>query len=426
MISLSLLRSHFTAALVGLVFGFVCSFLPAQGFPPYVILISPFWGVGFYAIPTILGIFLLRWLADRLGTYDAFTILAGVIALALSFGLAYISNLDTWLTSRGEIHGIIIGGGPLPEDIGGQMLVIGSLAAWIALMVATALKWKHRRLGKPDALEPNQRAVVPWCLSFESIVIGVITFAILHQCLVQRRDWSSPEHVLVRSVGVLNDPGASAGDRALALTTIQRSHDPRAIQVLRREAREDTGENQIKAAVSLLGTDDVLALAVLEKPLMQGGTINGSIQPTTSHTPSEGFGVHVAGFGTFGTWHYGKAVENVRDPAMVPVLIRLMAAPAEETREGAASALRSILCLKSVGGNRWRPGWPATVDLQAVKGAMVRGLDDPDDMVRYFAVCTLMEATDDPHYPAISKFKWNEQDDLDQWKKWACSNGLAK
>jgi hypothetical protein len=426
MISPALLRSQFLAALVGLLLGLACSLLPSQGFPPFLILVAPLWGVGFYAIPTFLGILLLRWLAVRIGHYDGFTILAGVIALALSFGLAYVSSLDKWLTSRGEIHGTMIGGGPAPEDLGGQALVLGSLAAWIAFLVWAALKGKRRGPGAPEPLDRQGKAAVQKWLALDSILIGVITAAILHHSLVQRREWTSPNEVIARAIGVINDQGSSAGDRALALNTLERSHDPRATELLRREAREDTGDNQIRAAVSLLGIDDKLALSVLEKPLMQGSALSGKIQPTTSHTPSEGFGVRVASFGTIGTWPYGRSVEKVRDPDVAPVLVRLMGAPAKETREGAASALRKILALKSAGGDRWVPDWPSTVDLPSVTAAMVRALDDPDEMVRYFAVCTLMEATDDPHYPAVSIFKANEQADLEQWKNWARANGVAQ
>lgn len=417
------MKSHFLAACVGLFLGLICSPLAIGGFPPYIVLIAPIWGVGFYAIPTVLGIVLLRWLADRLGRYEAFTILAGVMALAVSFGWSYVSSLDSWLTSRGEMHGTILGAGPPPEDIGDHLLVLGSLGAWIALLVVGALKWKHLRLGPPDKLESPKKALVHGYLALDSILIAVITVTILDLCLMQRREWSDPNQVLARYIGVLDDEGSSAGDRALALHTIGRSRDPRVIEVLRREARDGTGENHLSAAVSLLGIDDKLALAVLEKPLMQSGTINGSIQPTTSHTPSDGLGVRVAGFGTIGTWQYGRAVENVRDPATVPVLVRLMGAPDTATREGAASALRSILILKRAGGSdRWKPGWPSTIDVPTVTDAMIRALDDPDEMVRYFAVCVLMEATGNPHFPSVDRFKRNEQDDLEQWKKWALSS----
>ncbi len=50
---------------------------------------------------------------------------------------------------------------------------------------------------------------------------------------------------------------------------------------------------------------------------------------------------------------------------------------------------------------------------------MITGIDDSDDLVRYFSVCTLMEINNNPHYPATHIFQENEQDYLDTWHAWA-------
>jgi hypothetical protein len=426
MSTVSLPRSHFISALAGVFLGLLCSILASGGLSPAIMVVAPLVGLAFYAIPTLLGILLLRWLAGKLGKYESFTILAGLVALALSFGLAYERSVTRWITSRGELHGTILGGGPAPEDFGGHLLVLVSLAVWIAIMVAVALKWKHVRTGREEALDPREDDRISLYLMLDSMLILVVTVALLYFLLLQRREWSSPDQIIQRATTVLNDRGSSVGDRALALNTIERSSDPRAIELRRRAAREETGENQIAAAFSLLGVDDMLALSVLEKPLMQGGSIEGKVQPTTSHTPSEGLGVQVAGFGHIGTWKFGSSLRSVRDPAAVPILVGLMASSDADTREGAAGALRGIMKLKHARGDHWKPAWPASVDVAAVNAAMEKALNDNDEMVRYFAVGTLMETHLNPHFPAVFLFKEKETEELNYWKNPVGPDPLAR
>ena len=356
----TLLRSHLTAGIAGLVFALFCGLVSVAllPFPIYVIFFAPLWGLAFYAIPTFLGIMLARGLAKRLGPYDLFSLLAGVLALALSFGFDYASSIRSWLSSHGEIHGTILGPGPPPEDIGGWVTRSASLAIWIGLMLGCGIAWKRAREAKaPRAtLTPAETSKIFFWLGLDSIVIGCLTFAILHADLEQRREWSSPEDVFARAAGVLQDKDASAGDRALALNTIEHLRNQTAtLDILRHAVREDTGETQMSAAASLIGHDDMLALAVLEGPLMEGAVFTGTILPTTSHTPSEGNGVHTAGFGHIGPTNFGYCLAGVKDAAAIPILVRLMKSPNAEVRRGAASALRHVMTLKSRGMDRWVP-----------------------------------------------------------------------
>jgi len=423
------LRSHVVAATHGLIFAIFCALVTValQPFPFFVIFMMPpfglVWGLLFYTIPTLLGVVLARGLAKRLGAYDLFAILAGVLALALSFGLDYASSMRSWLTNRGEIHGTILGPGPPPEDIGGWIFRALSLAVWIGLMLAVSIAWKRVRQAQAPATELtlSETSKIYLWLGIDSIVIGLVTFAILNADLKQRRVWSNPENVFDRAASVLQDKDASGGDRALALNTIGQSRDSRAIDLLRRAVHVESGQNQIAAATSLLGRDDMLALSVLAAPLMQHSQINGTLQPTTSHTPSEGNGVQIAGFSQ--SINLGTSLCRVKDPAAVPILVQLMASTDPKTREGSASALRNIMTLKEQGSDRWMPTWPGTVDLPAVTDAMVAGLDDKDEMVRYFSVCTLMEINDNPHYPAVFLFKDHEADYVNGWKAWAETRG---
>ncbi len=339
----TLLRSHLTAGIAGLVFALFCGLVSVAllPFPFYVIFFAPLWELAFYAIPTFLGIVLARGLAKRLGPYDLFSLLAGVLALALSFGFDYASSVRSWLTSHGEIHGTILGPGPPPEDIGGWITRAASLAIWIGLMLGCGIAWKRARERKtPHAtLLPGETSRIFLWLCLDSIVIGCLTFAILRADLNQRREWSSPEKVLARAEGVLQDKDASAGDRALALNTIEHLRDQTAtLDILRRAVREETGETQMSAAASLIGHNDMLALSVLEKPLMEGAAFTGTILPTTSHTPSEGNGVHTSGFGHIGPMNFGSSLQGVKDPAAIPILVRLMKSSNAEVRRGLGAA----------------------------------------------------------------------------------------
>jgi hypothetical protein len=299
------LRSHLMAATFGLIFALFCGLVSVAllPFPLFVIFFAPLWAIIFYTIPTYLGIVLARALAKRLGPYDLFVLLAGVMALALSFGFQFASSSRYWLTSRGELHGTILGAGPPPEDIGGWIFRAIDSAVWIGLMIWGGIAWKRAREKEtpPSPLtKPEVSRIYLW-LVIDSLVIGVLTFAILNADLKQRRIWSNPESVFAREAAVLQDKEASEGDRALALNALRGFRTEQATELLRREVRDETGENQISAAVSLLGRDDMLALSVLEKPLMQGGSLPGRTMPTTNHTPSEGNGVQIASFGHIGT-----------------------------------------------------------------------------------------------------------------------------
>ena len=174
-----------------------------------------------------------------------------LLALALSFGFDYASSIRTWLTSRGEIHGMILGAGPPPEAVGAWIGLGTSLAVWIGLMIGGGIVWKRVREAKtPRATLPSAETskIFLW-LFLDSIVIGCVSFAILYADLNQRREWSSPEKVLARSEGVLQDKDASAGDRALALSNIEtRRNQAGSLEILRRAVREETGETRMFAA----------------------------------------------------------------------------------------------------------------------------------------------------------------------------------
>jgi len=396
----SLAKSQIGAFATGLGLGLILAFPAAgDGLPPTIIFFAPGLGLGLYAVPTLIGVVVLRVLAGWLGRYEKLTIFTGVVALAVVFGLSYLHSATTWLSDRGEIHGMIIGGGAFP-DINGQLPVLGSLAVWFALMVWLALAWKRTRAVQSPPLDPAEAELVSRRVTTGAFLVAGTAFLLLAAFYHHRREWSSPQRVLERQSAVLADKNASLGARAEALATIEGFDVPGVTEILRREVREDTGNNQINAALRLLGRDDMLALSVLEQPLMHGGELPALRTPTIS----------------YGGGRMGMALEFVRDPAAIPVLVRLLAVPEVETRRGAASGLRNCLKLEE-DGDDWKPTWPDSVDLPKVKAALVKALDDPDNLVRYYAVGALMEACGNPHYPSTGKFELEEQAYLAEWKK---------
>ena len=427
MMKSSMLRSHLVAAAYGLIFALFCGLvaLALQPFPFYIIFMMPpmglLWGLAFYSIPSYLGVVLARGLAKRLGAHDLFALLAGVMAWALGFSFDFATSIRSWLSSTGEKHGTILGPGPPPEAVEAWVMRGLSLACWIGLMLWGGIAWKRAREKAAEAAEstPWETAQIFGWLILDSLLIGCVMFAVLSADLAQRREWSNPENVFDRAVGVLNDKGASPGDRALALNTIEHSRNDRAFDLLQRAVQEETGDTRLYAAASLIGHDDLLALSALEDSLMGRTPDTGTILPTTSHTPSEGTATTITGFGHIGKMGFGNAVSGVKDPATAPILVHLMTSPLVETRRGAASALRHIMTLKERGWDRWVPTWPDSVDVAPITNAMIAGLDDPDEMVRYFSVCTLMEINLNPHYPAVFLFKDHEAEYVDGWKAWA-------
>jgi hypothetical protein len=419
-----LLRSHLLALAGGIVFGGYCSAASGIAPPEYVVIffMSPLAGLVVLVIlaaTTLLGIGVVRTLARFLGAHDSFVFLAGVVALALTFSLEFYNSVMVWLTSRGELHGTILGGGPAPEDVGGHVLAFVARAIWITLMTSCGLAYK-RREEKTGASSPRDTtAILTWTL-IDSALIALATTLLLASLLSERRAWSSPQAVYQRETNVLQNPGATAGDRALAMSAIEHNPGPQTTEMLERAMKEETGENQLHAAAALLGREngreDVAALAVLDDALMGRTSVTGTLQPTSSVTPTEGNGVRTMGFAHLGRQKYGFSVRNVKSPDAVPALVHLMTSPSSDTRQGASYALRVAFTLKMRSGGRSDPTWPATLNTAPATQAMIAALDDPDEMVRYFAVCTLMELNGNPHYPAIFLFKDNEKAYIDGWK----------
>jgi hypothetical protein len=203
------------------------------------------------------------------------------------------------------------------------------------------------------------------------------------------------------------------------------SRVPETTALLRKLARSGSEVVQVHAALALIGRDDIAALQILEPLLERGSIAPAQALPVTSRTPAEGGGVHIVSIAYSGPQFLGSSIASVRDPAAVPALVRLMRAPDAVTRAGAASALRAIMHLYQLGGT-WVPAWPDSVNVPAIIDTVADGLDDADEKVRYFSVCTLMEISGNPHYPSVPLFQSDESTYLATWKKWARERPLAQ
>jgi len=163
-------------------------------------------------------------------------------------------------------------------------------------MIGVGIAWKRSGKGSPaDALTPAEISKMFLWMFLDAIVVGGLTFAILRATCSSAAFLAAAERL--RPGGSrIERQGGLGGRPGTGLNAIEGTRDSRTTDLLRRAVQEETGETQLTAAANLIGRDDLLALSVLEGPLMQSSRITGTLLPTTSHTPSNGNGVRVAGF----------------------------------------------------------------------------------------------------------------------------------
>jgi hypothetical protein len=390
-----LLRSHLTAGVAGLIFAFFCGAVSIAIGPPYMVLFPPIAAIA--AAATFIGFQFLFRLARLLGPYDLFTVLPGLLGLAAAFGIGFMQDTASWYTRYGRFVGTLLGPGPPPWAVGGQIFVFACYLAWIAFMVWAALAWKRTNEAQfpPPSLTTTDWLRMRFWLGFDTTAIACLTTVLLTTYLWQRIEFSKPENVLARLAQELDSPAATLPERFAALQRLESRHSPAELELLRRAAREQPTPVNLLAASHLLGRDDAFALPMLEPTLMQTSYLTCGSQPanwgpgTVSISSETGFKYNI----TF-------SLRAVTDPQVAPILIRLMDSPNVETRRGAAAALRTIQNSMSL-------------------EAMIRALDDDDQEVRYFAVCTLMELDGNPGYPSLDTFRDDEQEFLKEWRAWA-------
>ncbi|MFP5234283.1 MAG: HEAT repeat domain-containing protein [Acidobacteriota bacterium] len=108
-------------------------------------------------------------------------------------------------------------------------------------------------------------------------------------------------------------------------------------------------------------------------------------------------------------WLLYVLANYVRDPRAVQMLVPLLTSSQAKLREVAASVL-------------WHIADPAAVP------ALVRDLDDPDNMVRFYAVRGLSDIANEYGWggPSEQEFREHEQKYLTHWKTWARRRGTGE
>ncbi len=87
---------------------------------------------------------ILAWaLAKFLGEYDVLLVLAGVLAVALSFAISYSMDIDTFLPDDGHTFFDVVTFGARPFDVFGQGTILAGLTLWCGGIIAAAIALKR-------------------------------------------------------------------------------------------------------------------------------------------------------------------------------------------------------------------------------------------------------------------------------------------
>jgi hypothetical protein len=188
---------------------------------------------------------------------------------------------------------------------------------------------------------------------------------------------------------VLGSPVTKTRERAEAIDALRSVKTAEATSVLERAARGLPSPLNLLAAAVLLERNDISVLPLVEEAIQQTSFFM---------VEGEGFSAEL---------HMGAALREIKDPAAIPALTRLLEATDVETRRGAARALGNTGAesaieplSKALYDSDWEVRWVAVIGLAKISG--------PDE-------------DGNSWYPAYDEFKRNEQRYLDHRRVWAKS-----
>src|SRR5947209_7455053 len=171
----------------------------------------------------------------------------------------------------------------------------------------------------------------------------------------------------------------SRNERSQAIEALKNVHIEAATKALRYAANDPDISLRLQAMAALLWQNDIASLGAAVEILLN--------PPPTAEK--------------WRLMNLAASVEGIKDPAVIPLLTRLLAAREVSVRRSAASALRHT------GAN-------------AALQPLVTALKDSDREVRYQAVIGLAEITGESQWgPSIDLFQRNEQRYLTHWREWA-------
>ena len=183
---------------------------------------------------------------------------------------------------------------------------------------------------------------------------------------------------------VIQSPTSAVFDRISALGALATVPATSATEVLQRATRELPSPLNLLAAIDLVARNDISALPLVEEGARTSPMLNISDK---GHTVLQ--------------YHWGRALEGIKDPAAIPALARMLTVDDSEIRQGAVGGLRNT-------------------ESEAALEPLSKALDDSNFWVRWEAAMALATITHQKEwYPVYDQFKENEQLYLDYWKAWA-------
>lgn len=193
-----------------------------------------------------------------------------------------------------------------------------------------------------------------------------------------------PLHRVVGELAcVIQSPTSAVFDRISALGALATVPAPSATEVLERAARELPSPLNLLAAIDLVARNDISALSLVEEGARTSPMLVISDKGNTMQ------------------YHWGRALEGIKDPAAIPALARMLTVDDSEIRQGAVGGLRNT---------------GSEVALEP----LCKALDDSNFWVRWEAVMALATITHQKEwYPVYDQFKGNEPLYLNYWKAWA-------
>lgn len=193
--------------------------------------------------------------------------------------------------------------------------------------------------------------------------------------------------IVAELVCILQSPSSATRERAECINSLRSVKTAEANIILKRAARELSAPLNLVAAGVLLSRDEISILPIIEPALLRSSMI-----------VVEGEGYRSEG-------NLSLALTEIKNPAAIPSLSRLLESVDTKTRRSATQGLRSIgtraaikPLAKALYDNDWEVRWIAVMGLAGIVG--------PDkDSVSW--------------YPAYDEFKRNETRYLNHWRDWA-------
>jgi hypothetical protein len=318
------------------------------------------------------------------GRHDKVAFITCAVPALAFFLIGYLLDINTYIESaaRHAMTGGCIGFVP-PLDVIGQLSKMFFPALWAALAGAIGIGLHRFTKRKALAAESEPEVDASHAFRWFAMALGVCLVASLigYACYVGWKN--TPGARISHAQKVMTDAKSSMEQKQRALWDLFRLRDEGSTRLLQFAVKTQPPPLNILAAAFLVNRNDLTGLPLLEVELMK-----------SSEWKSGG-----------GKLNMGAMLRGIKNPAAIPVLVKLMKSPDKDTRSGAVQALRN------------------TKSKDAVE-ALIGGLYDEEWQVRWISTLGLAEIVghgkgEKSWGPAHDTFKKDEQLYLDHWREWA-------